>query len=77
MASPISVSSSRKLIISLSLAKESYSNSGNSFFTKYGKTRMAGGPFQFKKDYELNNGTEKFLIKELEVFQVKIDETLL
>ena len=49
----------------------------NSFFTKYGKTRIAGGPFQFKKDYELNNGTEKFLIKELEVFQVKIDETLL
>ena len=49
----------------------------NSFFTKYGKTRMAGGPFQFKKDYELNNGIEKFLIKELEVFQVKIDETLL
>ena len=48
----------------------------NSFFTKYGKTRIAGGPFQFEKDYELNNGEEKFLIKELEVFQVKI-ETLL
>ena len=47
----------------------------NSFFTKYGKTRIAGGPFQFKKDYELNNGKEKFLIKELEVFQVKINET--
>ena len=48
----------------------------NSFFTKYGKTRIAGGPFQLEKDYELNNGEEKFLIKELEVFQVKI-ETLL
>ena len=46
----------------------------NSFFTKYGKTRIAGGPYQFRKDYELNNGKEKFLIKELEVFQVKIDE---
>ena len=47
----------------------------NSFFTKFGKTRIAGGPFQFRKDYELNNGIEKFLIKELEVFQVKIDGT--
>ena len=43
----------------------------NSFFTKYGKTSIAGGPFQFKKNYELNNGKEKFLIEELEVFQVK------
>lgn len=48
----------------------------NSFFTKYGKTRIAGGPFQFRKDYELNNGKEKFLIKELEVFQVKIDDNI-
>ena len=47
----------------------------NNFFTKYGKTRIAGGPFQFKKDYELNNGIEKFLIKELEIFQVKIEGT--
>ena len=47
----------------------------NSFFTKYGKTSIAGGPFQFGKDYELNNGNEKFLIKELEVFQVKVEET--
>ena len=46
----------------------------NSFFSKYGKTRIAGGPFQFRKDYELNNGNEKFLIKELEVFQVKVEE---
>ena len=49
----------------------------NSFFTKYGKTSINGGPFQFEKNYELNNGNEKFLIKELEVFQVKINETLL
>ena len=48
----------------------------NSFFTKYGKTRIAGGPFQFRKDYELNNGKEKFLIKELEVFQVKINDNI-
>ena len=47
----------------------------NSFFSKYGKTGMKGGPFQFRKDYELNNGNEKFLIKELEVFQVKVEET--
>ena len=47
----------------------------NNFFSKYGKTRIAGGPFQFKKDYELNNGIEKFLIKELEIFQVKIEGT--
>ncbi len=44
----------------------------NSSFTKYGKTSVAGGPFQLKKNYELNNGKEKFLIEELEVFQVKI-----
>jgi hypothetical protein len=49
----------------------------NSFFTKYGKTGIAGGPFQFRKDYELNNGKEKFLIKELEVFQVKIEDNTL
>ena len=48
----------------------------NSFFSKYGKTRIAGGPFQFRKDYELNNGKEKFLIKELEVFQVKINDNI-
>ena len=47
----------------------------NSFFSKCGKTGMKGGPFQFRKDYELNNGNEKFLIKELEVFQVKVEET--
>lgn len=46
----------------------------NSFFSKCGKTRIAGGPFQFAKDFELNNGNEKFLVKELEVFQVKIED---
>ena len=45
----------------------------NSFFSKPGKTSKAGGPFQFKKDYELNRGVEKFLVEELEIFQVKID----
>lgn len=46
----------------------------NKFFTNYGKTCLAGGPFQFKKDFELNNGEEKFLIEELEVFQVKTEK---
>ena len=45
----------------------------NSFFSKPGKTSKAGGPFQFKKDYELNRGVEKFLVDELEIFQVKLD----
>jgi hypothetical protein len=46
----------------------------NNFFHKCGKTGMVGGPFQFENDYELNNGEEKFLIKELEIFHVKIDD---
>ena len=46
----------------------------NGFFKKCGKTSLAGGPYQFKKDYELNNGNEKFIVEELEVFQVKIDD---
>ena len=45
----------------------------NSFFSKPGKTSKAGGPFQFKKDYELNRGVEQFLVDELEIFQVKLD----
>ena len=46
----------------------------NNFFKKYGKTSITGGPYQFKEDYEINNGEEKFLVKELEIFQVQIDE---
>jgi len=46
----------------------------NNFFKKFGKTSLAGGPYQFKEDYEINNGEEKFLVKELEIFQVQIDE---
>lgn len=45
----------------------------NAFFSKPGKTRKAGGPFQFKKDYELNRGIEQFFVDELEIFQVKLD----
>ena len=48
----------------------------NNFFKKYGKTGIAGGPYQFEKDYELNNGKEKFLVKELEIFQVKIEDVI-
>ena len=46
----------------------------NNFFKKFGKTSLAGGPYQFKENYEINNGEEKFLVKELEIFQVQIDE---
>ena len=44
------------------------------FFEKYGKTGTKGGPYQFEFDYELNNGKKDFIVKELEVFQVKIGE---
>ena len=46
----------------------------NNFFKKFGKTGNAGGPYQFEKDYELNNGEEKFIVKELEIFQVLIED---
>jgi hypothetical protein len=45
----------------------------NNFFKKFGKTSLAGGPYQFKEDYEINKGQEKFLVKELEIFQVQIE----
>ena len=43
----------------------------NKFFKKLGKTCLAGGPFQFKENYELNGGTEQFNVEEMEVFQIK------
>ena len=46
----------------------------NNFFKKPGKTRIFGGPFQFEKDYEINNGEKNFLVKELEIFQVKYED---
>lgn len=46
----------------------------DNFFEKYGKTGVKGGPYQFEVDYELNNGKKHFVVKELEVFQVKIGE---
>ena len=46
----------------------------NNFFKKDGKTGNAGGPYQFEKDFELNNGEEKFIVKELEIFQVLIED---
>jgi len=72
-------------IISGQYAIYCYQNSGpcfsqgslyipNKFFGKNGKTGTAGGPYQFEKDYELNGGEEKFLVKELEIFQVKIED---
>ena len=45
----------------------------NNFFKNYGKTRICGGSYQFEKDYEINNGEKFFLVKELEVFQVKVE----
>ena len=46
----------------------------NNFFKKCGKTGKAGGPYQFEKDYEINNGEQTFIVKELEIFQVKIED---
>jgi hypothetical protein len=43
------------------------------FFEKFGKICPAGGPYKFEKDYELNNGKKNFIVKELEIFQVKIE----
>ena len=71
-------------IISGSYAIYCYENSGpcfcqsslnipNHFFRKNGKTCVSGGPFQFSEKYELNNGQEKFLVQELEVFHVIIE----
>lgn len=45
----------------------------DNFFEKYGKTGAKGGPYQFETDYELNNGKKQFIVKELEIFQVKIE----
>ena len=44
------------------------------FFEKFGKIGAAGGPYKFGKDYELNNGKKNFLVKELEIFQVKVED---
>ena len=45
----------------------------DNFFEKFGKTCAAGGPYKFEKDYELNNGKKNFIVKELEIFQIKIE----
>ena len=45
----------------------------DNFFAKFGKTCAAGGPYKFEKDYELNNGKKNFIVKELEIFQIKIE----
>ena len=42
-------------------------------FEKFGKTCVVGGPYKFEKDYELNNGKKNFIVKELEIFQIKIE----
>ena len=46
----------------------------DNFFKKFGKIGSKGGPYQFETDYELNNGKKQFIVKELEIFQVKIGE---
>ena len=45
----------------------------DNFFEKFGKIGAVGGPYKFEKDYELNHGKKNFLVKELEIFQVKAD----
>ena len=45
----------------------------DNFFEKFGKTCAGGGPYKFEKDYELNNGKKNFIVKELEIFQIKIE----
>ena len=45
----------------------------DNFFEKFGKICPASGPYKFEKDYELNNGKKNFIVKELEIFQVKIE----
>ena len=45
------------------------------FFIKGGTTCCKGLNYQTKKDYELNNGEEKYLIKDIEVYSIEtIDE---
>ena len=46
----------------------------NKFFKRLGKTCGAGGPYQFKENYELNGGIEQFYVEEMEVFQIQIDK---
>ena len=45
----------------------------DNFFGKFGKTCVAGGPYKFGKDYELNSGKKNFIVKEMEIFQIKIE----
>ena len=45
------------------------------FFTKGGTTCHKGLNFKTNKDYELNNGEQKYLIKDIEVYSIEtIDE---
>lgn len=45
----------------------------DNFFEKFGKIGSYGGPYKFEKDYELNDGKKNFVVKELEIFQVKVE----
>ena len=54
-----------------------YSNFGkynikieNKFFSKEGYTAKKGDCFETTEDYEINGGEEKFVVKELEFFQI-------
>ena len=41
------------------------------FFTKGGTTCHKGLNYKTKKDYELNNGEQKYLIKDIEVYSIE------
>lgn len=45
----------------------------NNFFKNLGRVGTIESPYNFSYDFELNNGKEYFYVKELEVFQVKIE----
>ncbi len=46
----------------------------NNFFINHGKTGAEGTPYNFSFDFELNDGKENFLVNELEIFRVNIDD---
>ena len=72
-------------IISNQYAIYCYPNSGpcfsysslylpNGFFNSMGKVGKKESPYNFSFDFELNNGRENFYVRELEIFQVKIED---
>ena len=45
------------------------------FFNDEGNVAKKGDRYNTKEDFEINNGEQKFLVKELEVFQVYYNNT--